>query len=66
GTTTVVPRTRIKAEEKKLKIIELRAAPRISDIVRNLNAIGARSSDLIAILQALKAAGALHAHIKVI
>jgi flagellar P-ring protein FlgI len=66
GTTVVVPRTQIKAEEKKLKVIELRSAPRISDIVRNLNAIGARSSDLIAILQALKAAGALHAHIKVI
>jgi flagellar P-ring protein precursor FlgI len=66
GRTVVVPRTRIKAEEKQMKIIELRAAPRISDIVRNLNAIGARSSDLIAILQALRGAGALHAHIKVI
>jgi flagellar P-ring protein FlgI len=66
GTTAVVPRTQIKAEQKKLKIIELHDAPRISDIVRNLNAIGARSSDLIAILQALRAAGALHAHIKVI
>ena len=66
GQTVVVPRTQIKADEKKLKIIELHAAPRISDIVRNLNAIGARSSDLIAILQALREAGALHAHIKVI
>jgi flagellar basal-body rod protein FlgG len=35
-------------------------------IVRNLNAIGATSSDLIAILQALKQSGSLHARIKVI
>jgi len=66
GRTTVVPRTTVTAEQKQLKIIELKAAPRISDIVRNLNAIGARSVDLIAILQALRGAGALHAHIKVI
>ena len=66
GRTQVVPRTEIKAKEKKLKVVELKAAPRISDIVRNLNAIGATSSDLIAILQALASAGALHAHIKVI
>jgi flagellar P-ring protein precursor FlgI len=66
GQTVTVPRTSVKAEEKQLKIIELRAAPHISDIVRNLNAIGARSVDLIAILQALRGAGALHAHIKVI
>jgi len=66
GTTQVVPRTNINAEEKKAQVLELRPAPKISDIVRNLNAIGASSSDLIAILQALRAAGALHAHIKVI
>lgn len=66
GRTVEVPRTTVKAEQKQLKVIELKAAPRISDIVRNLNAIGARSSDLIAILQALRGAGALHAHIKVI
>lgn len=66
GQTVVVPRTTVNAEQKQLKIIEFKAAPRISDIVRNLNAIGARSADLIAILQALRGAGALHAHIKVI
>jgi flagellar P-ring protein precursor FlgI len=66
GQTKVVPRTEVKANEKKLQVIELKEAPRISDIVRNLNAIGASSSDLIAILQALAGAGALHAHLKVI
>jgi flagellar P-ring protein precursor FlgI len=66
GQTRVVPRTEASAEEKKLKIIELGNALRVSDIVRNLNAIGATSSDLIAILQALKQAGSLRARIKVI
>lgn len=66
GQTRTVPRTQVSAAEKALKVIELRNAIRVSDIVRNLNAIGATSSDLIAILQALKQAGALHARIKVI
>ena len=66
GRTQVVPRTQVTANEKKLKVIELHNAPRVSDIVRNLNAIGATSSDMIALLQALHQAGALHARIKVI
>jgi flagellar P-ring protein FlgI len=66
GTTKTVPRTQVKASEKTAKIVELTNAPRVSDIVRNLNAIGATSSDLIAILQALKQSGSLHARIKVI
>ena len=66
GRTQTVPRTEVKAAEKQLKIIELHNAPKVSDIVRNLNAIGATSSDLIAILQALKQSGSLHARIKVI
>ncbi|HTT78231.1 MAG TPA: flagellar basal body P-ring protein FlgI [Stellaceae bacterium] len=66
GRTQRVPRTTIGAREKQLKIVELHNAPRVSDIVRNLNAIGATSSDLIAILQALHQAGALHARIKVL
>lgn len=66
GTTQTVPRTQVKAAEKQLKVIELKNAPHVSDIVRNLNAIGATSSDLIAILQALKQSGSLHARIKVI
>ena len=66
GTTRVVPRTQVRADEKTAKVVELHNAPRVSDIVRNLNAIGATSSDLIAILQALRQSGSLHARIKVI
>ncbi len=66
GRTVEVPRTQVQANEKRAKVVELHNAPRVSDIVRNLNAIGATSSDLIAILQALQQAGALHARIKVL
>jgi flagellar P-ring protein FlgI len=66
GRTTVVPQTQLEASEKKAKVVELHNAPRVSDIVRNLNAIGATSSDLMAILQALQQAGALRARIKVL
>jgi flagellar P-ring protein precursor FlgI len=66
GRTQQVPRTQIEANEQKLRVIELRNAPRVSDVVRNLNAIGATSSDMIALLQALKQAGALRARIKVL
>lgn len=66
GRTVVVPQTQLQSSEKKAKVVELRNAPRVSDIVRNLNAIGATSSDLMAILQALQQAGALRARIKVL
>jgi flagellar P-ring protein precursor FlgI len=38
----------------------------IGELVRALNAIGASPRDLIAILQAMKVAGALHAELKII
>jgi flagellar P-ring protein precursor FlgI len=66
GRTQVVPRTQIQASEKRAKVVELHNAPRVSDIVRNLNAIGATSSDLMAILQALQQAGSLRARIRVL
>jgi flagellar P-ring protein precursor FlgI len=66
GRTVVVPQTQLQASEKRARVVELRNAPRVSDIVRNLNAIGATSSDLMAILQALQQAGALRARIKVL
>ena len=41
-------------------------APLLSDVVRALNALGATPQDLLAILQAIKAAGALNAELEVI
>jgi flagellar P-ring protein FlgI len=47
-------------------LIALPAGARLADVVKALNTLGATPMDLLAILQAMKAAGALHAEIEVI
>ena len=44
----------------------LRPSASLADVVKALNSIGATPQDLLAILQALKASGALHAELEVI
>ena len=44
----------------------LRNSASLADVVKALNSIGATPQDLLAILQALKASGALHAELEVI
>ena len=41
-------------------------SPQLADVVRALNSLGATPQDLLAILQAIKAAGALNAELEVI
>ena len=48
------------------KIIMLEEGANVADVVKGLNAIGASSSDLIPILQAIKAAGAIHADLELL
>ena len=66
GETTVVPRTEIQVVEEKADLIVLPAGANIGEVVRGLNSIGATPRDLIAILQAIKAAGALKAELEII
>ena len=47
-------------------IIQMPASAQLSDVVRALNGLGATPQDLLAILQAIKAAGALNAELEVI
>ncbi len=47
-------------------LIQVPASPQLSEVVRALNALGATPQDLLAILQAIKAAGALNAELEVI
>ncbi len=47
-------------------LIQLPAGAKLADVVRALNTLGATPMDLLAILQAMKAAGALNAEIEVI
>jgi flagellar P-ring protein precursor FlgI len=65
GTTQVVPATTISAKEEQAAIVPMRAAT-VDDLVKALNALHATPRDLIAILQALKEAGALHATLEVL
>ncbi len=66
GTTTTVQRTDLKINEQKAKLVVLPRVVSLSKLVNALNAVGATPNDLIAVLQAIKAAGALHAELKII
>jgi flagellar P-ring protein precursor FlgI len=66
GRTTVVPERTVNAQEEKGKSMTLKEGATVEEIVRALNAIGATPRDVIAILQAIKAQGALQAEIEVI
>jgi flagellar P-ring protein precursor FlgI len=66
GDTVTVPRTRITADdesENKLAVVE--QAVTLRELVDGLNALGIGPRDMISILQAIKAAGALQAEIEV-
>jgi flagellar P-ring protein FlgI len=66
GETRVVPETSVKAEEEASRRIELSEGASVDQLVNGLQKIGATSRDVIAILQAIKAAGALDADLEVI
>lgn len=66
GNTVVVPQTKVQVEEKPTKFTVLKGDVSLQDLVDGLNAIGVTARQTIAILQAIKAAGALHADLEVI
>jgi flagellar P-ring protein FlgI len=66
GQTVVSEKANIQIKQEPGILIQLPAAPQLSDVVRALNALGATPQDLLAILQAIKAAGALNAELEVI
>ena len=66
GKTSVVPRSTITVDtEHDHKLGLLTASPTLRDLVASLNALGVGPRDLISILQAIKAAGALQADLEV-
>jgi len=65
GQTTTVPRTRIGVSEDGKKLALVKEGVSLQQIVDGLNALGIGPRDLIAILQAIKAAGAIQADIEV-
>lgn len=66
GQTVVTQQSDIKINQEPGNIIQMPPSPQLADVVRALNTLGATPGDLLAILQAIKAAGALNAELEVI
>jgi flagellar P-ring protein FlgI len=66
GQTVVTEKASIQIKQEPGILIQVPSAPQLADVVRALNALGATPQDLLAILQAIKAAGALNAELEVI
>lgn len=65
GTTAIVPRTQIDvSEDGENKLAVVRDGVSLQELVNGLNALGIGPRDMITILQAIKAAGALQADIQ--
>ena len=63
GVTANEQKSGVQIEEEKKPMFLLAPGPKLADIVKAVNAIGATPSDLVAILEALKEAGALKAEL---
>ncbi len=66
GTTEVVPETTVTAKDAPTRNVVLKQGATVEELVRALTAIGSSARDIIAILQNLRAAGALDADLEVI
>ncbi len=66
GDTTVTERRTADVKEPEARFAVMDESPKIADVVKTLNALGATPRDIIAILQAMKSAGALQAELEVI
>ena len=66
GTTVIVPDTSVSVEERDAKFAVIDGSVSLQRLVDGLNAIGVGATETISILQAIKAAGALHADLVII
>ena len=66
GKTVQTKQAQIDAKEKEKQMVALPATTSVEDLAKALNTLGATPRDLIAILQAMKAAGALDADLEVL
>jgi flagellar P-ring protein precursor FlgI len=66
GQTVQAEQNNIEIKQDAGKVVQLPAAAQLSDVVKALNSLGVTPQDLLAILQAIKSAGALNAELEVI
>jgi flagellar P-ring protein FlgI len=66
GSTVVAPKSNIDVKEEKSRMFLFQPGVSLEEIVRAVNKVGAAPGDIVAILEALKEAGALRAELMVI
>lgn len=66
GQTAIEPSSSISVTEEKKPVINFKGGASLADIVKAVNAIGASAADMVAILEALKQAGAMKAELVVL
>ncbi len=66
GETVAVPASNVQVEQKESRMVLMQGGTSLEEIVRAVNEVGAAPGDLIAILEALKQAGALRAELEII
>ncbi|GMV50160.1 MAG: Flagellar P-ring protein [Nitrospirae bacterium] len=66
GQTTVTPDVQTEVKEQESRLVVVDQTVTLGDVVRALNAVGVTPRDLVAILSALRAAGALQANLEIV
>jgi flagellar P-ring protein precursor FlgI len=66
GATVVTSDSEVSVEEERKQLLLIPEGRTVGDLVSALNAIGISPRDLITVLQAIKAAGALHGELEII
>lgn len=66
GQTTVTPDVQTEVKEQESRLVVIDETVTLGDVVQALNAVGVTPRDLVAILSALKSAGALQAYLEII
>ncbi|MFY9646867.1 MAG: flagellar basal body P-ring protein FlgI [Terriglobales bacterium] len=66
GKTEVVPETELRAHDKPVRSFQLKEGANVEELINGLHAMGASARDIVAILQAIKAAGGLQAELEVL
>jgi flagellar P-ring protein precursor FlgI len=66
GQTTTTQKADVQIKQEGGAMVAMDAGAKLADVVKALNALGANPQDLLAILQAMKASGALRAELEVI
>jgi len=66
GKTTVVPQTTVQAQESAVQSVQLKEGATVEELIHGLQTMGASARDIVAILQAIRQAGALNADLEVL